>query len=607
MNTKLLKAIFISVLISMTFTFEIHYFVLPIDLVEFNYFNSILSLLIFLFCFYIFYRKNININKTKKISSFIIALLLVIGEIYSKYHTYSIITTNVLTFLISILKLSGYYFLLIMLYYLIDYYLTNIKKVRNYHIHNKYTEKYINYFDKHPFKTSFITIFIFWSVYLIAFYPGVLSPDPYYQLMQYFNVPNKYVDWVIQANPHIFMTTHHPVFHTYLLGFCVSIGRFLINDNFGFFIYTFIQTVFYVGVLSYTIYFLKKHKVNRIYRFFLLLIYIIVPSFGFYTVSLVKDVFYTGFIILFILFVYDIICDKDKNLNIKDIIIFVIIMLGACLFRHNGIIIVGITSIVLIIYNKINRKSLISGLIIFGIIFYSFNNILVPSLGISQGSSREMYSVMFQQTARYVKYYGNELDKNDKLVIDKVLGYNDLKYRYNEELADPVKNCYNKNVTKKDFNNYLNTWYKGLKKHPGVYIDSFINNTYGYVYPNKHNWYIYSNNYKKHEKNQVFEHSFNSLEILRGILVGYGNIFPYIPGVGLFVNIGFNTILLIIMTSYLITKRNKKYLIVLLPLYLSLGICLLSPANTYFRYSMPYIFIIPTLLCLLRDRLIRDN
>ena len=607
MNKKLIKAILISIIISMTFTFEINCFIFPIDLVIFNSYNSILSLLIFLFSFYIFYRKDINTKKVKKVCSLLIAILLLIGEVYGKYHTYSIITTNILTFLISILKIGGYYYLLIMLFYLIDYYLVNINKIRNYKIHNKYVEKFLIVFDKYPFKTSFITIFIFWSIYLIAFYPGVLSPDPYYQLMQYFNVPNKYIDWVIQANPHVFMTTHHPVFHTYLLGFCVSVGRFLINDNFGFFIYTFIQSVFYIGVLSYTISFLKKHQVNRIYRFIILLIYLIVPSYGFYTVSMVKDVFYTGFIILYILFVFDILCDSKKRINTKELIFFIVVMLGACLFRHNGIIIVGITSIVLIFYNKTNRKLLLSGFIIFLGIFFSFNNILVPSLGVSQGSSREMFSVMFQQTARYVKYYGDSIDTNDRKVIDKVLGYNDLKDRYNEELADPVKNCFNKNATEEDLEKYIHVWIKEGITHPGVYIDSFINNTYGYYYPNKHKWYIYANNYKKDEVNKVFSHSFNNLEILRGILVGYGNIFPYIPGIGLFVNIGFNTILLFIMSCYLFSKKNKKYFIVLLPLYLSLLICLLSPANTYFRYSMPYIFIMPALLCLLRDRLIRDK
>ena len=603
MNKKLLKTIIISLIISMTFIFNIHYFVLPIDFAVFRRVNVILGTLVFIFSFYFYYNNDISINKIKKIVSFIIGIILLVGEVYNGYHTYSIITCNIITFLVSILKIFGYYYLVVLLYYFIDYYLNNIKKVRHFKINNKYLNKFINYFDKYPFRCSFITIFIVFSIYLIAFYPGVLSPDPYFQLRQYFNVPNKYIDWVIQRDPNVFMSTHHPVFHTYLLGFCVSIGRFLINDNFGFFIYTFIQTIFYISVLSYTIYFLKKHKVNKIYRFIILLIYLIVPCYGFYTVSLVKDVYYTGFIILYVLFIYDLINNNSKILKLKDIIIFIIIMLGACLFRHNGIIVVGITTFMVILYCKRNRIQLISSFLVFGILLFSFNNILVPSLGISKGSSREMFSVLFQQTARYTKLYHNELSKSDKIKIDKVIGYKDLGKRYNEELADPVKNGFNKYTTDEDFINYLKVWENGLEKHPGVYIDSFINNTYGYFYPNKHNWYLYSNNFIKEDDEVIYNHSFNRLSILRGILVGYGNSFPFIPLIGLLVNIGFNTLLLIILGSYLISRKNIKYIIVLVPLFLSLGICLLSPANTYFRYAMPYIFTLPVLICLLRDKM----
>ena len=69
---------------------------------------------------------------------------------------------------------------------------------------------------------------------------------------------------------------------------------------------------------------------------------------------------------------------------------------------------------------------------------------------------------------------------------------------------------------------------------------------------------------------------------------------------GLISNIGFNTWMLLIMGVYLITFKKKEYLIVLMPLYVSVLICIASPANTYFRYAMPYIFsncaLIPLLL-----------
>ncbi|MBQ8131615.1 MAG: hypothetical protein IJ193_03910, partial [Bacilli bacterium] len=525
-----------------------------------------------------------------------------IGEIYNSYHTYSIITTNILTFLMSIIKVIGYSSLIGIFYYYIDHYIHKIKFVRNYHFHNKWIDRYVTYFDEHPFRSSFLTILLVWSIYFIAFYPGVLSPDPYFQLLQYFNVPNKYVDWVNQIDPMVFMTTHHPVFHTFLIGGCVSIGRLILNDSFGIFLYTLLQTLFYSSVLSYTILFLKRHKINKVYRFILLLIYLFVPCYGFYTVSLVKDVYYTAFMILFVLYVYDLV-EKNNLMHTKNIFIYALLLLMPCLFRHNGVIVVVLTTIALMIYSKVNRYRLLSSLCIFGIVFFSFNHLLIPALGISKGSSREMFSVPFQQTARYVKYYGSELNDADRKAIDKVLGYDTLSHRYNPESADPVKNKFNKDVTSKELKDYFKVWMKGFKKHPGVYIDSFINNTYGYYYPNKHNWYLYSNHLEDYMNSGVFEYKINDLSILRGILVGYGNLFPFIPGIGLFVNIGFNTLFMIVLSTYLFTKKNWKYLIVFLPLYLSFGICLVSPVNTYFRYTMPYLFILPTLTCLLRDKI----
>ena len=84
-NFLIIVYILISIIISMTFTFEINCFIFPIDLVIFNSYNSILSLLIFLFSFYIFYRKDINTKKVKKVCSLLIAILLLIGEVYGKY------------------------------------------------------------------------------------------------------------------------------------------------------------------------------------------------------------------------------------------------------------------------------------------------------------------------------------------------------------------------------------------------------------------------------------------------------------------------------------------------------------------------------------------
>ena len=69
------------------------------------------------------------------------------------------------------------------------------------------------------------------------------------------------------------MTRHHPYIHTMLLGLSIQLGRLFNNDNLGLFIYSLIQVCILSSTLAYSIKFLKKHDISKVYRFILLLIY----------------------------------------------------------------------------------------------------------------------------------------------------------------------------------------------------------------------------------------------------------------------------------------------------------------------------------------------
>ena len=64
--------------------------------------------------------------------------------------------------------------------------------------------------------------------------------------------------------------------------------------------------------------------------------------------------------------------------------------------------------------------------------------------------------------------------------------------------------------------------------------------------------------------------------------------------------------MVIILTVYLCNKKYKKYILVLIPMYLSILICIAGPANTYFRYVMPYMFVLPSITCLLINKIKED-
>ena len=228
--------------------------------------------------------------------------------------------------------------------------------------------------------------------------------------------------------------------------------------------------------------------------------------------------------------------------------------------------------------------------------FYgTFDKVILPYFKITPGSIREMLSVPFQQTARLVKYHSDDLTNEEIEIIDKILGYEDLASRYDPELADDVKNEFNKYATDEDLKEYFKVWFNGLLSYPGTYIEATMNNVYGFFYPEKTKWYVY---YKFDDRivEDGFDYHYNSLKLSRDILSGFAVSFPYIPIVGLISNIGFNVWIIFILLAYAIYKKLYNKIIILAPVLALILVCVVGPANTYFRYALPFVFAMPFII-----------
>lgn len=556
---------------------------------------SDIALIIYI-CFIMIKTKNIELTKLKIFFIILLDIFLLISNVFINTGNLSYLYKNMWLILYNLIRFIAIY---IVLKRSLIYFENFIKN----HEFKLKENKIINLFLKHPFLFSFIAILICWSIYVIAFYPIILSPDPSFQIKQFFNVRTKYADYAILLDNNVFLTNHHPVFHTMILGYSLKLGRFLLNDNFGLFIYSLTQLLFLAFTLSLTIKYLNENNVNKKIVFIVLLLYCFIPMFPLYAMSGVKDTYYTCFIILYVMKLDKIIRFKQEKLSYKEMIQLLLIMLAVCLFRNNGIYVLILSFPLILIYSKKYFQTLL--VIFIGVLaFYgTYTKVLLPSLKITDGSIRETLSIPFQQTARYVKYYNKDLSKNDIKVIDKVLGYETLAKRYNPTISDPVKNEFNKYTTKKELLAYLKVWFKCFFKHPLVYIEATLNNIYGYFSPQSTNWYIYYKYDTRITEDKLVNYHYNNLSSLRLILSSFAQGFPYIPLIGLISNIGFNTWLLLGLTTYSIFKKKKEYLIVLSPLLISLLICVVSPVNTYFRYAMPFIFIMPFIFTLIVTRL----
>lgn len=563
---------------------------------------STILIIIFIVIFYLFYNK-IDLRKNSKedkLLSTLFSIFTLIGQSYRSVSSLSILFKKYM-FVFTIFRFIGLYFIFLLLIY---YYrkCINIFKMRP----DLKENKFIKVFNKHPFLISLSIICLAWLIYYIAFYPAVLSPDPSYQIKQAFNVRTKYNDYSIQINPKVNITNHHPVFHTLLLGGCIRLGRIILNDNFGLFIYTFTQGMFLAITLAYTVLLLKKKNVQNKYLIPLLLIYSFVPCFPFYAINMNKDVYYTTFIIwLIILLIKYIECFKNSKVTKAFMFQYFVVSIFLCLFRNNGIFLILVLLPFLYKFSKKNRVIILLITLFITGLYYSYTKVLLPKLGVTGTSVREVLSIPFQQSARYIKYYEDEISLKDKENIGKVLNYEVIKTSYDPQLSDPVKNTYNKYATKKDLLNYFDTWAHGFIKRPFLYIDATLNNIYGFFDPGDIHWYIYSGYNGTITENGLVDYHYNNLKILRVILKNYAYAFKVIPVLGLIVIPGFNTWILLYLIIYILKSKKKDEIIILLPMIISLVFCVLGPANNYYRYAMPYIFSMPFMIVYYLNKKVR--
>ena len=136
-----------------------------------------------LIVFILFYRLYLSRKKLKTkvipVLSVIFSLFMIFGYSYMHYETSFLVFNSLLNFLLATLQFCGYYFIFT---YLLNYLFLFFDK----HQFKELKSKFAIYFKNHPFKVSILVILLCWLPYIIAFYPIILSPDPTFQIKQFF-------------------------------------------------------------------------------------------------------------------------------------------------------------------------------------------------------------------------------------------------------------------------------------------------------------------------------------------------------------------------------------------------------------------------------------
>lgn len=431
------------------------------------------------------------------------------------------------------------------------------------------------FLDRHFLMVGFIIIFLGWLPWIVMNYPGSDCPDSILQLKEFFGEES----WAVG----------HPPLSTIIMGILFSLGRMVVDANFGFFLYCLMQTC--AGALIFSLSMKKLKDLGIPVKWCIVGIawFAFTPFWGTYAQWLEKDLFYTEIALLQTVCMLEILVRKECGR--REAVFLALSSLGAVFLRNNGIYAVLPALVLLAVrFRGISRKRVAAVSLTVLVAYVGVMKGLYPALGVQGASVVEPLSIPFQQTARYVCEYPDEVTEQEREILEKTFHYDAL-FNYNPVISDPIKN----NCKGVGMNEYFGIWFRMFFKHPGTYVAAFINKSYGYLAPVSQNieaW-IQLEHYD-YMKNLGITHVFPLN--LSNILVMVWNMSMTFPLVKYLCTPGIYTWIVAILGMLLVKHRKSGALILFVPAFMNILVCLASPLAGAIRYELPTVASVPLLI-----------
>ena len=572
-----------------------------------NYLNgygvniSIIFLLVFFF-FYQIFRKYENLGEKRlQITSSITALLFATFMTIGNSFLYNIdIFISKFQIFITMINFIGYFFLFKNIFiFLIS--VLKTKEISSIEDNEKDKLSFIKkIYIKKPVLFTMLLFLICWIPYIIIFYPGTMNTDSVFQISQYLGS----ISW----------STHHPVFLTIVYGSLMKLGRFLVNDNFGLFLNNILQVLVATFLLSYAINYIYKLTKSKKTAFFLFIFFAFFPTWPIHFYTEVKDVWFSLSFLLFIIMSLKF-YKSNGEFTKKEWLIYFISMILLYLCRKNGVYTIILTFPFLTVFAKKKEKFKIIICSVLSIILcLIFIKTYMQAFNIEDGNIKEALSIPLHQTAYYYNNY--DLNEEEAEAISKVIKLEDLKQAFVPESVDFVKACSESVETSdEELKEYLIVWFKMFFKHPMIYVKATLNSTYGYIYPNRVEYkdgiaqysIDASGAFQYTNPSNLNLHFYESTEIARNILQRFAYMLRNMPFIGLLFSCGLYNWILIALTIIMIYFKKTRELVLLIPLYTILLVCIASPVNSYVRYMLPIMLSLPFLLSFIINDILKSK
>lgn len=531
------------------------------------------------------------------IPAILFAGFVVVGYSFEQTNSLDLILKNKVQMVKSVIAFVGYG---IGFAVSIAWFYTWLTDMRMFHGERKIPRKglmgqYKTILIRAPFRTTFLTLLLIYIPYVILSYPAIFMGDDKTMILQGFNLSSYTSNYLNLIDENVKLNGHHPIIYTLFIHICLFIGKSVFASyNIGIFLVAFSQLLGVCAVVAIAIRSLAQVGICENILLGLVLYFAVAPRMQNYMFLITKDVFSACMLLLFLLSVFLMVQGKTSG---KRLLIELILFGTAMgLFRNDGKYIILGSIMIMWFLIKEHQKTLLASGVMIAVCLGIFFDVLMPVFHITPTSRREALSVPFQQTARYFRDYSEEITREEWDAISAVLDANSIEEKYVLTISDPVKETFHEEATQEDLMAYFKVWFKMGLKHPGVYVQATLNNYYNYFYPGTRlaSQYSYNrsqnlmediNNHDDLQKIGISFHYPEALDCARAVYETMRERIFELPVFSLLKNTAVYVWMLILLVFYLIKEKKYRGLALIMPLALSVSVCLLGPLNgDYFRY-----------------------
>lgn len=320
------------------------------------------------------------------------------------------------------------------------------------------------------------TFLVLWGGLLLAYIPAFLASFP-----GFFSYDAGAETYMVFTNKY---STYQPLPHVILLGWIIRIVfHFTGSYNAGIALYTLFQMAVLSACFAYMMSYLRRIGIKRwIFRISFLFLALF-PTVVMFVCCSTKDSIFSGGVVLLVTLLLEMAADVEHfwRLTSKKLL-FAAAMLLVLLFRNNGVYALTIFFLFFLLvykkYWKVWLPTVLGTFLLSTLISFS----LQAAFHAKKGPLAEMLCVPMQQLARVYTEAGAEISDGDAEILYDLIPQSILE-KYNPKLADTVKNNFLEDNFKREPGRYIALWLRLGLAHPDIYVNSFLENTYGYWYP----------------------------------------------------------------------------------------------------------------------------